>query len=424
MAKHSNQALGGLVLLILGLSLAAGSYIIATNPLGAGGIWKDVFGSTSPVIVGTTGGTYTLSNGTQVPLSLIPSGVVSFKMELIANYTDGTNQTIYEKSTAPGLELNLISINNRPLDGMIGIGVAAVNATQSGQPLPSGTFAVFILNFTSCVEETGFCRWHARSVSSPFATNSTIAMAVMPAMVMKAFDIFPTTPATIHAERHVDWNLTATVQVQPPAGYSLNLVPYRGFMISTATVNFDGSVSGCTDCGGGSGGNPPTTPPTQTTMGGVTIKTTKTGPAPECSGAACNPPEPPQIKVVRTEPVTDPTTGEVTELDTVTTYSDGTQTTSRLVVTATGELTRTGTTKQNISGDTTGTRGPVGPGGTSVSSVEHHLPTLLWIDIENMPPFIRFQVGNTVYLVNQFAVTLAIVIVIIVGIAAVATNKH
>jgi hypothetical protein len=406
---------------------------MATNPLGAAGIWKDVFGSTSPVIVGQTGGTYTLPNGTTVPISLIPSGVVSFKMQLIANYTDGSNQTIYEKSTAPGLGLNLISINNRPLDGMIGIGVAAVNASQGGQPLPSGTLAVFVLNFTSCVEETGFCRWHARSVSSPFVANSTIAMAVMPAMIMKAFDIFPTTPATIHAERHVDWNLTATVQVQPPAGYSLNLVPYRGFMISTATVNFDGSVSGCTDCGGGSGGNPPTTPPTQTTMGGVTVRTTKTGPAPECSGASCGPTPPKTTSTTTTVKETVPSTGppgstsSQVEVTTTTTSSDGTQTTEVTTITIApdgSKLQRSGPAKvttQSVSSASSGS------GTTRAINTYNRIAAangLMWIDVSSMPPFIRFQVGNSVYLVNEYAVTLAIALVIILGIAVVATRKH
>jgi hypothetical protein len=230
-----------------GLKFAAAVTLIGLAllflPMGGNGgtIFSTFWGS--PWISGVTGllsgGT---SGGTNQQVTLLTSGTVNFKMSLVSTYTDNTNETIFERSTLPGLAV--ISIHGKPVRQIAAYALAAVKVSQS---LPSGSLAKFELNFTTCVEQLNRCKWNYQVTTTELVGNGTLALVALPPFVVLPTDVFPTALAAgTVTSRRADWNLKAHVTVTAPGYQPLDLL---GSDLSYADFGWDGSLAGgCTDC--------------------------------------------------------------------------------------------------------------------------------------------------------------------------------
>jgi hypothetical protein len=230
----------GIALLLIGV-------VIFFFPTGtsAGNIWTAIVGS-SPWIVGSNGQTTTTSGGTTTT-TLIPSGAVDFKMSLVASYSDGTNETVFSKSTLPGLAV--VSLHGKQVREVDAFAIAAV---QTSSPLASGSYAHFDLNFSAWIPALNKVKWTDYSITVPLINNGTLALATLPPLPVLPSDAYSDNPKNA-TSREVDWTVLAVVDVYNAAGVKqLSLLNND---LSSLTLNWDGTiVTGCTDCGGSTGG--------------------------------------------------------------------------------------------------------------------------------------------------------------------------
>lgn len=264
----NNGAKAVLALLVIGIVLLA----MPSNGLPTAG-FKAIFGS-QPWLGGANGqiGGVPGSQGT-----IIPVGQVSFKMSLIATYTDTTQETIFEKSSLPGLAL--IQVHGKQVKHVDALAVVAI---ATDKPLSSQANAHFILNFTAYNEQLNKMKWFYRELDSPLVNNNTLAIATLPALRVLPEEVFEdrvhqcTTPdangvvvcrsltpeqTQIGETRRMDWTINAQVTITDPAYPTLSLIR-SGSSLAFADFNADGSWGGgCTNCGG----------PTPTIGGAVTV---------------------------------------------------------------------------------------------------------------------------------------------------------
>jgi hypothetical protein len=135
-----------LALMLIGVAL-----IFA--PIGSNGstVFSTFWGQ--PWLEGFTGFQTTTTGGGTTQAALLTSGTVNFKMALIATYDDSSTETIFERSSLPGLAV--IQIHGKNVRQVEAHAVAAIKLDQV---LPSGALAKFDLNFTSCVPQLNKCK--------------------------------------------------------------------------------------------------------------------------------------------------------------------------------------------------------------------------------------------------------------------------
>jgi hypothetical protein len=149
--------------------------------------------------------------------------------------------------------LAVVKIHGKNVKDVAAYALAAIKLDQA---LPSGTKALFKLNFTSCIEQLNKCKWQYQEVSVPLVQNGTLALAALPAFKILPNDVYPVqfAPGTgsTTATRRVNWYVTGKVTVTAPGYETLSLV---GNSLSYADFGWDGSINGgCTDCGDSGGG--------------------------------------------------------------------------------------------------------------------------------------------------------------------------
>jgi len=288
-----NLIVAGIILIII---LAAEGYTPSTASRQIVQGINDIFGSS--ILVGSTGGTMTLENGTSIQLSWFPVDQVSFKMSLNAYYDDGTNATIYEKSSLPKLSsLALVggsaSIGGKKVKHVDAIAVVAINSSRS---LPSTATAHFLMNFTACIHELNTCKWFYRDLTSPLVKDGTLAIAVLPPLSILPEEVFGDNP-TSQKIRRVDWTVTAQVSVTAPGYQPLSLTGGTGSFLDWHWDPQTGSLvlgGACTDCGTPTTPSVPSTPSEITIdnkaiIGGAEIDEEPAPPTPDsCTGAGCS----------------------------------------------------------------------------------------------------------------------------------------
>jgi hypothetical protein len=369
-------------------------------PSSTGTVWSSIFGSnplfgsSSPIISGQTGETVTLPNGTVVTLSYIPANTVSFKLSLVANYEDNTNQTVFEKSTLPGLAVigSPVSFGGHRVRQMTAYGVAAVQVTS---PLPTtggqygyGADADFKLNFTAYVPEAEQLLWRAVEAHTPLVNNGTLAVATMPPLPVPISVVFPSGfSAANGTQRHVQWNLLANVQITAPGYAGLSLAGFQG---AAAALDWEGNfVSGCTDCatGGGAGTS------TASIGGGVTVSAIGGGGTKASLDVPNSNPNTQQITTVETSTITTaPGVGETT--------------TTTIIHDSTGkEIDRTTTT--SISSDS-GVRTA-----NLIRRLEYANSISLALLSSPVPAtYIEIIIGTDAWLINSNAIILAAILLV------------
>jgi hypothetical protein len=209
-----------------------------------------------PIQFGNNGSTIT--GGGTIPgggtAAVIPTGVLSFKMALVANYEDNTQEVLYEKSTLP---FNLIQIHGKVVRRVDAQAIAAIALDEA---LPSDAQAHFMLNFSAWIGRLNVSRWIYRDMYTPLIQNGTMALAMLPTFSVLSTDVFPTAPVCRDSggnqigcpaeNRQVIWTVDATVEILNAQGQKL--LSLIGNTLSSATFNLDGSLDVCTDCGGSS----------------------------------------------------------------------------------------------------------------------------------------------------------------------------
>lgn len=226
-----------LALLLIGVVLS----MLPSGPSG-GSIFKTFFGN-MPFLTGSNGATTTLPDGTTTQVALIPANQVSFKLMLIASYEDGTNATVFEQSSLPGLAV--ISIGNKPVRDIRAVGLVAVALTR---PLPSDAKAMFTINFTYYISQVNMAKWIVKTVQTPLVGNNTLALAMLPESKVLGGEVFPTA-STTKESRRVDWRANVQVTITASGYAPLSLI---GGTDAFAIFNYDGSLTGGgTDTGTG-----------------------------------------------------------------------------------------------------------------------------------------------------------------------------
>ena len=310
--------------------------------------------------IGSTGTTITLSNGTQTQVAVIPSGQIGFKMSIVATYADGSTETIFEKSTLPGLA---VVLNGKEVTDISAISLVAIGLDH---PLPAGTYADFQLNYTALISsKNDNCRLqfsnatgapltnsvicsqvpqftprliaHYQEIQMPLVSNGTLAVAALPALDVVSGNIFPSSASDT---RSVDWTVQAHVRINTPNGQ----LSFLGSDLAYADLNFDGTLAGgCTNCatppGAGIGG---VTVTPATTPGGSQIDNFYDDP---CQRVACTPtpPPPPQPSpaVASVQTIAQTQTVQVTQVSQVTNYATLAQSGAVIQTTVTPDATVT-----------------------------------------------------------------------------------
>lgn len=267
----------GIILPVLGIILAVflivGSLQVATNSgwsfagisfppwlTGSGGSGSS--GGIETVTVTGTNGLVTTTTitgnggGTQ---SVIPSGQLSFKMVAVAQNSDGSNTTVFERSTLPAFAV--IRVQGKQVNGIQASGVVAV---ETDNPMPSDAQAQFKLNFSVWIPDLAKGKWSYMVVTTPLIRNNTLALVQLNPMEVVSTDVFPTT-GTANETRDVVFTITGQVNIL--SAQQLTLLSLTGTTYSSAEFNADGTVTVCTDCGSTPGGP---------TIGGVTLTPTST----------------------------------------------------------------------------------------------------------------------------------------------------
>jgi len=378
----------------------------------------------------------------RLQVTIIPAGSVSFKFQLVATYQDNSAETIFEKSTLPGLA---ILAKGKPVHDITALAVVAV---ATDRPLPAGAMAHFALNFTAMIANPQYgcsivygdpgpsskvgtsqvlctilptspprVKWNYREVDSELISNGRLALVALPAFQVLGSDVFPVTPSQAESRR-VDWIVRARVMVTAPPPYQqLSLL---GSSEAFADFNWDGSITGgCTDCGTGGGGG--TTTGSGTTIGGNVILETKLPEQTPICGGIGQPPCPTTTTTTVTATIEGPIAGPgVTPEELAQSIAMPGQTVLSVTVSSDGTIHQTVksgerfTTTQRVSQETASTDRYGGTGFTGVSSRESKLYGGAQLAVV---PTWRFDWGSTTYAVNwlEYAVLLGLIAAIAVG---------
>jgi hypothetical protein len=224
---------------------------------GSNGVVGTITGLTTMVVATTTG-----QNG-QSGQSIIPVGKVGFNMQLIADFSDGTNSTISSSGTLPGLDM--IQIGGRSVRQ---VRARTLVGFVSASPLPSTAVADIVANVTMYNERTHLTNWRSYEFNTGFVDGGTTALVLLPDFAVAGEDVYSdlcnqlTNGTTVcshvggaPASRRIDWTAYAVITI---SGLSVIPETYSGYIGSSA--DFSASISGCTNCGG----NAPTIPAAST----------------------------------------------------------------------------------------------------------------------------------------------------------------
>jgi hypothetical protein len=269
-SKSSSPArtkVGALILILLITFGALGTISLAVQEgwtipglgsigLGSGGIFttgifqtKSGAGSTNS---SSSGGTQACSGSNCIT---IPSGTVAFNLQLVAEYSDGTNATISSQSGLPalaGIQINGKQVNEVDAQAVVGY--------VSNGPLPAGSTANFVINFTQYNEQTHLNRWNWYTITTGFVDNNTLAVFRVPDFTAPAVEVYSdycannstgyscTFPSTTPAPRRVDWNLNANVTLSIPGLQLITSSLHTGNTVGAADFSASG-ITGCTNCG-------------------------------------------------------------------------------------------------------------------------------------------------------------------------------
>jgi hypothetical protein len=271
--SRAKQLIPPVIGIILAAFLIVGSLQVATNSgwsfagisfppwltgLGGGG---GSGGIETVTVTGTNGlVTTTTVGGNPPPTSIIPTGQLSFKMVAVAQNTDGSNTTVFEKSTLPAFAV--IRVQGKQVNGIQASGVVAV---LTDNPMPSNAQAQFKLNFSVWIPELAKGKWTYKVVTTPLIRNNTLAMVTLNPMSVVSSDVFPTT-GSVNETRDVVFTITGQVNIL--SSQQLTLLSLTGSTYSSAEFAADGTVTVCTDCGSTTPGGP--------TLGGITLTPTST----------------------------------------------------------------------------------------------------------------------------------------------------
>jgi hypothetical protein len=271
LTKKSNQSrsivalIGAFVLVVLvlvgtvaiGVQLGwqipgIGSIGLSNGQTGNGGS-----GTYSYTITGANGQVtvYTVTTGsTGSGQSIIPVGQVAFNMQLVADFTDGTNQTISSVGSLPGLDS--IQIGGRSVKD---VRARTLIGFVSPISLPSTAVADIKANVTMYNEKTQVAIWRTYEYSSGFVDGGTTALLLLPDFSVTAPTVYSDlcnelTNGTITcntvggapASRRVDWSVTATVTLG-----GLNVIPQTFTGTTGSAADFGVNIAGCTNCGSG-----------------------------------------------------------------------------------------------------------------------------------------------------------------------------
>jgi len=268
---------------------------------GSNGVVGTITGLTTMIVATTTG-----QNGQSgAGQSIIPVGKVGFNMQLIADFSDGTNQTISSSGTLPGLDVIQIGgksvrqVRARTLVGFV-----------SATPLPSTAVADIIANVTMYNERTHLTNWRTYEFNTGFVNGGTTALVLLPDFQVTGEDVYSDVCSQFNngtigcsqvggapASRRIDWTAYATVTV---SGLSIIPETYSGYIGSSA--DFSASISGCTNCGG----NAPTVPAASTSTGVSTANGDKVDlPKPQPPAPVTLPSPGIQVVQAMTEHITD-----------------------------------------------------------------------------------------------------------------------
>jgi hypothetical protein len=243
-----------------------------------------------------TTGTGTIVTGTTIITttgqSFIPVGQVAFNMQLVADFTDGSSQTISSIGSLPGLDVfqvggkNVQDVTARTLVGFV-----------SANPLPSTAVADIKANVTLFNERTSLAVWRTYEYTTGFVDGSTTALVLLPDFTVTPQTVYSdacntltngtitcnTVGGVAPASRRVDWSVVATVAI---SGLSVIPQTFTGSTVSSA--DFSTAIQGCVNCGGGGTPSTPTSPtiPAAVTPTGATTTKGDTVVV-KCTGSNC-----------------------------------------------------------------------------------------------------------------------------------------
>lgn len=267
--KDRNRAKPGdvllpLVCLLLIVFLVLGGVQVATQngwTLGNIGI--------PPIQSGSNGSSGTAENNpSNAPTAVIPTGQVSFDMAIVAYYSDGSNETLYERSTLPNNVAWIPQVHGKNVDRLQGNAVAAI-ATDT--PLPANSIAHFKMNFTVFISRLNMSKWMYREEDVPLVAQNTVALAILPPFPVYGNDVFPSTSGLSGSEvRAVTWKADVSVTVRDPNGLTV-LGPLAGIDLSQASFNLGGNIQVCTDCAPPAAPVGPTPAPPSGKIGGIDL---------------------------------------------------------------------------------------------------------------------------------------------------------
>jgi len=396
----------------------------STNPNGT----ASFFGIQIPALVGNNGsssGTPGSTSGSGLTgsgggSSALPLGQVSYNMQLIASYTDGSNQTISTVGNPQLPSLAQIKVNGRAISHVT---ARALIGYQSPVPLPANAVAHFIVNFTALNEQTSYLRWRAYDIHSPFTSaNNTLALALLPDFPLTGLEVYSDicnalSNGTINCSgqqnpngvsRRIDWGLRTTVTIIDQNGFTLIPTSSTFTTISSADFSENGDVSGCTNCGGAppSGG------------GGGTVITTGGGLVPGGSITATQTPsvttvtnKADVVKITPTPAITTPTGPTGTQIQTVVNQ--------KVVTVPQNGQAKIGLNNIKSNGDGTGkvggaTGGRGLGGGSSGTHCFSYFPEFCLAASLLPSNYVPLSWGNFTLFINQWSLTFIVVLYLII----------
>ena len=171
-------------IILLTFVFIAGIRIAAQNGYtipGLGSIGSIGGNSTS---TGGTGGSSSSSGGNGG--MVMPVGKVSFNMALIADWSDGTSQSIYQNNGLPGFGV-LIQVGGRNVSDVraqVWVGYTLANS------LPAGSNAKVEANVTMTNEKTGHVSWKDYVYNLPIGGTTTTVVQQLPDFAVTGIDVF------------------------------------------------------------------------------------------------------------------------------------------------------------------------------------------------------------------------------------------
>jgi hypothetical protein len=184
----------------------------------------------------------------------IPVGQLSFSMQLIANYADKANITISTVGNFPSLDV--IQVHNRTVKQVFS---RALVAFVAANPLPAGSTANFVINYTILNLHSYYTTWRIYRLQVPFL-NGTTALVMLPDFPITGQQVYSDvcnqlSNGTLNCNgfqhagsltRRVQWSIAASLNVTTP----LSLIPqkYSSSIVSSADFDAQGSFKSCNNC--------------------------------------------------------------------------------------------------------------------------------------------------------------------------------